>query len=127
MAKSKKQIKLPEAPVVESPIVKQEPVATGGEKFFAPEHLRKIETSLLEIENKKLLMAVEEQNLANMNLTMEILKSRIEKQRQVVHARAVEYEAAKKIYADFKKDVFPSYGIENRETVEYDSNTGRIF
>lgn len=90
------------------------------------DHLLKIETSLRDIENAKLLAAVEEQNLNNLKLQFELLKVHIEKQSQVVQHCHQKFELSKQKFTNFKREVWPMYGLGIEQPLNYDPTTGNI-
>lgn len=91
-----------------------------------PDHLLKIETSQRDIENAKLLMAVEEQTLRNLHLEFELLKNKIEKQSQLVSHCSQKYELQKTKFFNYKKEIWPLYGLSINEGLSYDPITGLI-
>jgi hypothetical protein len=123
-SKSKKPAIIPE--VKEEAVVQQEPSFFGDEGLFLnPDHLLHIECLQRDMENFKLRMALEEQALQNMTLTMEILKSRIEKQKIVLQSKAKEYESSKEKYHALKQDIFKIYNLPG-DKFGYDPSTGKI-
>jgi hypothetical protein len=99
------------------------------EKFpetLSPQHLLSLETLSRDLENSKLLMALEEQSLVNMELKMRILNDNIIKQRLVVKDKAERYEGEKKKYTSYKKEIWPLYGFNENEGLGYEPLTGNI-
>ena len=95
-------------------------------KFINPEHLRKIEVGNLEVENARLVMLVEEQQLQSMYMKQELLVSNIEKQRAVLKSKSSEYNSIKNKMEGYKKEIWPVYGLTESEPLAYDSQTGEI-
>lgn len=93
---------------------------------LSPEHLLQLETISRDIENAKLLMNLEEQSLANMNLNLQILESSIEKQRSVVNERSKRYSLLQQRFVLIKKDIWKEYDIKENEGLGYDPKTGVI-
>jgi len=95
-------------------------------EFLEAEHLKNLEVFGLEIENAKLLMALEEQALVNLQLSLENLQSKIESQKVLVGNKAQKYELAKQKYVNYKKQIWPIYGLNENEPMSYDRNSGKI-
>lgn len=91
-----------------------------------PDHLRMVEVFGLEIENAKLQMAVEEQSLVNLQLSLENLQSKIESQKVLVNNKAQKYELAKQKFTNYKKQIWPIYGLNENEPMSYDRSSGKI-
>ena len=91
-----------------------------------PDHLRMVEVFGLEIENAKLQMAIEEQSLVNLQLSLENLQSKIESQKVLVNNKAQKYELAKQKFTNYKKQIWPIYGLNENEPMSYDRSSGRI-
>ena len=87
--------------------------------------LLKVETSPLQIQNARLLMAVEEQALANMNLELRLLTQKIEKQKQVVADFARKYTEEKQRYDSVIAQIMKNHGLTS-EKFGYNSETGEI-
>lgn len=94
--------------------------------FLAPEHLLQIEVGQRDIENSRLLMAVEEQSLKNMTLELEILTQKIEKQKIVLRQRQFAYDNMVKQFRKLKGDLWPVYGLKDEEGMGYNPTTGEI-
>ena len=90
------------------------------------DHLRMVEVFGLEIENAKLQMALEEQALVNLQLSLENLQSKIESQKVLVNNRAQKYELAKQKFTNYKKQIWPLYGLNENEPMSYDRSSGKI-
>lgn len=112
----KEGVKLPPLPV-EDEVVKE---------TLEPEHLKNLEVFSRDIENASLSMAVSEQELQNMILSLENLQLKIEKQKIVVANRGQKYEVAKQKYTNYKKQIWPQYGLKETESMSYDIHTGEI-
>ena len=91
-----------------------------------PDHLRMVEVFGLEIDNAKLQMAVEEQSLVNLQLSLENLQSKIESQKVLVNNKAQKYELAKQKFTNYKKQIWPIYGLNENEPMSYDRSSGKI-
>lgn len=100
-------------------------IIESEEKFLSPDHLLGLEVGTRDIENAKLNMALEEQNLQNMLLTEVILKSRIEKQKQLLQSKAKEYEISKEKYQKLKVALFQEYNLDG-DKFGYDTQTGLL-
>jgi len=94
-------------------------------KTLSQDHLRKLETGSRDVDNAKLLMAIEEQSLVNTILKSELITLAMAKQREIVKSKAAEYELAKKRYETLKKEVFVTYSLPG-DNFGYDTDTGRI-
>lgn len=117
--KKREEVKLPEIPVEELP---KEKIPDN----LNPQHLRAIEISQYEVENARLLKNVEEQNLANLRLSLEILQSKIEKQVSVVSDKTAKYELAVLRSTNLRKTIWPIYGLRIDQSMSYDPETGEI-
>lgn len=100
-------------------------IADSEEKYLSMDHLMQLETVSRDVENSKLNMALEEQNLQNMILTEVILKSRIERQKQLLQSKSKEYEIAKEKYQKLKLSMFQEYNLEG-DNFGYDTKNGLI-
>lgn len=118
MAKTKKKI-------AEKIKEKVEEVKVQMDRLEAS-HLLVLEIGQRDIENSKLLMAVEEQSLKNMLLEHLLLERKIEKQKQVVAQRASAYEMEKSKFSTKKKEIWPQYGLGENDPMGYDSVSGDI-
>jgi hypothetical protein len=107
-------------------VVKVEKKVEVFPEVLNSEHLLALETMSRDLENAKLLMALEEQSLANMELKLKILSDSIIKQRAVVREKAERYEGEKKKYTSYKKQIWPLYGFKEEEGLGYDPLTGNI-
>lgn len=88
------------------------------------EHL-KVETSPLEVENAKLLMAIEEQSLVTLMLEFKLLEIKIEKQKNRVAECNHKYTQAKTRHAGIIGEIIKNHGL-NSEKFSYNNNTGEI-
>lgn len=88
------------------------------------EHLA-IEKLPLVVENSKLLMALEEQSLANMLLEEKILGIKIEKQRIRVNEYHLKYNQEKSRYSLIVGDIMENHGLKN-DKFGYDPDTREI-
>jgi len=113
----KKEIKVDNT----SPVIEE-----STSKFLEPNDLRFLETLGRDVENSKLLMALEEQSLTNMSLQLENLQLKIEKQRHVIASRSQGYEASKGKFISFKKEIWPKYGLSEEARMGYDPISGEI-
>lgn len=104
---------------------KKEIVQESEEKALSPAHLLEIETLQRDVQNAKLLMALEEQSLQNMILTESLLKLKIEKQKTLVQFKAKEHELAKEKYNSLKASMFTEYNLTG-DNFGYDTKTGKI-
>lgn len=93
---------------------------------LSPEHLRVIEVSERDIRIAQLEMSTEEQSYNNMVLSLRLLENKIEKQKEVLSAKAHKYETSKKRYMDIKKEIWPQYGLEASAGLGYNPDTGEI-
>jgi len=71
-------------------------------------------------------MALEEQSLRNMNLELELFKHKMVSQRGLVQSKADRYENIKEKYTNFKKEIFPKYGLSDSQRLGYNPDTGEI-
>lgn len=95
-------------------------------EVLEPDHFRKLEVGGLELESSRLEMAVEEQNLKNLTLALENLSMKIEKQKTHLYNLAQRYELTKAKYTNFKREIFPMYGLKENDKLAYDRNSGKI-
>lgn len=89
-------------------------------------HLLQLETITRDIENAKLLMALEEQSLKNMLLEKMILDNKIEKQKMLLKDKGNYYENLKKGFVNFQKEIWPQYGFSENEGMGYDPISGEL-
>ncbi len=97
-----------------------------AKEYLDAEHLKNLEIMARDLENAKLTMAVEEQNLQNLLLSLELLHNKIEKQKQAVSVKASKYESVKVRFSSFKKNIWPLYGLKEDEGMGYDPVSGLI-
>ena len=93
---------------------------------LASDHLLSLEVLSRDLENSRLVMAIEEQALANLELQLRILTDKIEKQKIALVDRAKRYEAVKVKFTNTKKELWPLYGFKENEGLGYDPLTGMI-
>ena len=110
--------------------IKPEPEVVSATPSFpevlAAEHLLQLEVKSRDIENAKLLMAVEEQSLKNMLLEQQILQQKVEKQKLLLQQRAIYYDNMAKQFRQLKAELWPQYGFSSEEGLGYDPATGEI-
>lgn len=111
--------------VVEKEEIKEEKPA-GFPTVLHPEHLRQLEVTVRDVENARLMMAVEEQSLRNMILELQLLQQKVEKQKQHLQQRAVFYDNSTKQFKQLKSELWPQYGFGQDEGLGYDPATGEI-
>jgi hypothetical protein len=129
MATTARKKKEPKVSIKEGEKLKPLPVTEVDPKskeFLDPSHLMQLEVISRDIDNSKLSMALEEQSLQNMLLSLEILQSKIEKQKLLVSSKNQRYEASKTKFQNFKKEIWPHYGLNENEGLGYDPVTGEI-
>jgi hypothetical protein len=113
--------------IVEKMIVEELiPLKEEAKSHFLPDHFRQLEVLVRNIEIAKKDMALEEQRLANMKLELKLLEHDIEKKILIVKQKATEYQASLERFGNFRKEVYPEYGISENESIGYDTNTGEI-
>lgn len=93
---------------------------------LSSEHLRVIEVTERDIQIAKLEMVTEEQAYNNMVLSLRILETKIEKQKELLSSKAQKYEISKKRYVAMKKEIWPLYGLEESAGLGYHPDTGEI-
>lgn len=121
MASTKKK-KVKEEEVKEVIIEKKEEFPSS----LASDHLLQLETKSRDIENAKLLMALEEQSLRNMSLELIILQRKVEDQKKLVKEKAVYYDNMVKQFKQIKSELWPQYGFKLEEGLGYNPETGEI-
>lgn len=104
---------------------KKDEQIVGEKKILTNQELIKVETTPLEVENSKLLMAVEEQNLRNLLLEQKLLESKIEKQKQSVERAHAKYAQSKQKYESIIGGIMQNHGLSS-EKFGYNSETGEI-
>lgn len=124
-ARKKKEVKTIKE-ILNLPPIPVEEVDPKSKEFLEPGHLMQVEVLSRDIENAKLYMALEEQSLSNMLLSLEILQTKIEKQRLLVSSKGQKYEACKNKFVNFKKEIWPQYGLNENEGLGYDPISGQI-
>lgn len=109
---------------------KTEAIESEEKKEFpdslASPHLLALETMSRDIEMAKLRASVEEQSLKNMTLELQLLSNKIEKQKVVVQTKSNDYEAQKKKFQEYKRQLWPQYGFNENAGLGYDPVTGKI-
>lgn len=124
--KSKKSEKVVETKkAVEGKIENEAPRQAVKTILTAP-HLKDLEVFGRDAENAKLRMAVEEQSLQNMVLKLELLQSKIEKQKSLVASADQRYRNTVEKFDNFKKSIWPEYGLSISEPMGYDPISGEI-
>jgi hypothetical protein len=101
------------------------PVVEEAKKVLTHEEQIVVQTSPLEVKNAQLLMALEEQSLANLKLEYKLMEAKIEKQVARVQTLAHKYEAAKKEYEGVISNIMTNHGLPS-EKFSYNVNTGEI-
>lgn len=104
----------------------QQEVVLKDKKFLEAPHLLQIETSGRDVENKKLLMAVEEQNLKNLLLERQLLDAKIEKLKIVLNERAKDYSMEVEKFKQLKRSLWAMYGFKEDEGMGYNPLTGEL-
>jgi len=131
----KKRVKPAESvdKIIEKPIDKVSKVSKKkSSKKSSPithleiEDLRQIENLSKDVVIAKAYMSNEEQYLRNMNLELQLLSIKIEKQRDVVQQKSNFFEQKKAKYAEYKKNINPKYGLEPDVNLGYNPETGEI-
>lgn len=89
-------------------------------------HLLALETLSRDMEMCKLRVSVEEQSLRNLVLELQLLSNKIDKQKLAVNNKAQEYEALKRKFQNYKKELWPQYGFSENDGLGYDPVTGKI-
>lgn len=90
------------------------------------EHLKYLEVFSRDTENAKLSMALEEQSLRNMLLSLELLQIKIEKQRILLASKDQKYKISVEKFTNYKKEIWPEYGLNISEPMGYDPISGEI-
>lgn len=103
---------------------KVEKVESKG-KFLSQDELIKVETIPLEVENAKLIMALEEQSLQNMVLELKYLEQKIEKQKNKVGECHSRYLNAKAKHSAIVGEIIKNHSLES-EKFSYNNSTGEI-
>jgi hypothetical protein len=88
------------------------------------EHIQ-VATKPLEIENSKLLMAVKEQELANLLLENKLLINKIEKVKQELAEAHLKYKNEKTRYEAAIGVIMSNHGLKNNK-FGYNNDTGEI-
>jgi hypothetical protein len=100
-------------------------VEESSKKILSQQEQIAVQVSPLEVQNAKLLMAIEEQALKNMVLELEMLSLKIDKQKARVGTLANKYESAKAIYTGTMSDIMKNHGLPS-DKFSYNTNTGEI-
>lgn len=93
---------------------------------LSPDHLKYLEVFSRDTENAKLSMALEEQSLRNMLLSLELLQIKIEKQRVLLASKDQKYKISVEKFTNYKKEIWPEYGLNISEPMGYDPISGEI-
>jgi hypothetical protein len=107
-------------------IEKKDESSLKGSEFLHADHLRLLETMSRDVELSRVHIAVEEQGYRNLILEFELLKNRLEKQKLLVQQKADHADTISKRFTQFKKDLWPQYGLEESAGLGYDVETGKI-
>lgn len=102
-------------------VIKEEPKALV---LSHDEHL-KVETLPIQIENARLLLAVEEQSLVNMLLEAKILEAKIQKQKEIIGQCHLKYNQEKKRHSEIIGQIMKNHSLES-DKFSYNNETGEI-
>ena len=111
---------------VETPLQEVKEVKPGIKDTLSHEHLKYLEVFSRDTENAKLSMALEEQSLRNMLLSLELLQIKIEKQRILLASKDQKYKISVEKFTNYKKEIWPEYGLNISEPMGYDPISGEI-
>ena len=111
---------------VETPLQEVKEVKPVIKDTLSHEHLKYLEVFSRDTENAKLSMALEEQSLRNMLLSLELLQIKIEKQRILLASKDQKYKISVEKFTNYKKEIWPEYGLNISEPMGYDPISGEI-
>lgn len=111
---------------VETPLQEVKEVKPVVKDTLSHEHLKYLEVFSRDTENAKLSMALEEQSLRNMLLSLELLQIKIEKQRILLASKDQKYKISVEKFTNYKKEIWPEYGLNISEPMGYDPISGEI-
>jgi len=111
---------------VETPLQEVKEVKPVIKDTLSHEHLKYLEVFSRDTENAKLSMALEEQSLRNMLLSLELLQIKIEKQRVLLASKDQKYKISVEKFTNYKKEIWPEYGLNISEPMGYDPISGEI-
>ena len=123
---SKIKRKLKTESKVETPLQEVKEVKPVIKDTLSHEHLKYLEIFSRDTENAKLSMALEEQSLRNMLLSLELLQIKIEKQRILLASKDQKYKISVEKFTNYKKEIWPEYGLNISEPMGYDPISGEI-
>ena len=111
-------------------VIKKQPTKNVDEPTFKThldlEDLRQVENLSKDVVIAKQDMHLEEQSLANLRLEMQLLEQKYIKQREVISAKSLAYKQASERFANYKKQINPKYGLDEKEVLGYNPDTGEI-
>jgi len=93
---------------------------------LSSEDLRQIENLSKDVIIAKAFMATEEQALRNLNLELQLMTVKIEKQRELVQNKAQYFEQKKAKYADYMANMNPKYGLNPEDSLGYNPDSGEL-
>lgn len=111
---------------VETKVEEIKEVKPIAKDTLSPDHLKYLEVFSRDTENAKLSMALEEQSLRNMLLSLELLQIKIEKQRVLLASKDQKYKISVEKFTNYKKEIWPEYGLNISEPMGYDPISGEI-
>lgn len=123
---SKIKRKLKTESKVETPLQEVKEVKPVIKDTLSHEHLKYLEVFSRDTENAKLSMALEEQSLRNMLLSLELLQIKIEKQRILLASKDQKYKISVEKFTNYKKEIWPEYGLNISDPMGYDSISGEL-
>ena len=123
---SKIKRKLKTESKVETPLQEVKEVKPVVKDTLSHEHLKYLEVFSRDTENAKLSMALEEQSLRNMLLSLELLQIKIEKQRILLASKDQKYKISVEKFTNYKKEIWPEYGLNISDPMGYDSISGEL-
>lgn len=106
--------------------VKEEIKQIEVPKVLHADHLRQLEVVSRDVENARLLMSIEEQSLKNITLELELMKIKLDRQKQNLGQAASNYNNSVLAFKKLKSDMWPLYGLKLEDGLGYDPNTGEI-
>ena len=105
---------------------KEEAVQSAEESMvLTNSELLLVETSPLQVENARLLCAVEEQSLANMIAEKKLLEMAIDKQKERVAQLHAKYESEKRRHGGIIGEIMKNHNITS-DKFSYNNETGEI-
>lgn len=95
-------------------------------KVMTEAQMRNAENHQAQITETRLLLAVEEQTLQNLNLKLALLTNDVQKQKAIIGKAHSQYSAAVNKHKELLASIAKDLGLEDSKEIKYNSLTGEI-